>query len=682
MADVARRRYVDPVTGEQVSEFAPGAAMSEWGVRIWVADEAQPVWVPIPAENVDLQRGQGPIINMDHDELREFAKREVEARQHSRELLQPGPTKKQDIPGLTETYRTAGEGASLFLFNNEEVTEAAGRSDPDAMVKDLLDGFMVARGRKRKDGTQPLKKLQDTAVGQRIMRAFSGSTYAGAHAFLTWLFSQNRQKRWKDVDWSAVDTLGEILLEACENEAERTGERLGCQIWTWYPAGAGVLPLIDQLDQMSERAAGAWEAQSYTDKLKEWVYELRESLKRAKGCLPPETVKLLKKRIDYIAKLSREPWRVPQSSLCVPTVESGYRLCDFPAVRAEARRIGQACAAGYDPEWPAGLSVSAEDAQRLGVPVLAAQTTPEERDLDQGESFEGRDEQPAELWELESIPWGSEENPGRKYSILDARAMNRKHPRTFKLPTKKKLDALRVGDFVKAMFQSHGGDKATERMWVRIKSIAGDAIVGKLDNKPAMRGSGLRVGSVVKLRLKNVIDTMRPKDGSKANPPAKTRRETRSNPGRNPWGELLDLRARVIELEVEVADGVQVHTWNRDRPALFWSESRKALVWVHGGRDPSGFEDAGTAGRVASRHRKWHGAEPSEVGQVELPAGELAKLGPALRIVYTAERYADGVPRHHDFGAAVGAYAQKGRGARVFSVRGGRLTLTDRGLVN
>jgi hypothetical protein len=146
---------------------------------------------------------------------------------------------------------------------------------------------------------------------------------------------------------------------------------------------------------------------------------------------------------------------------------------------------------------------------------------------------------------------------------------------------------------------------------------------------------------------------------------------------------LLDLRARVVELEVEMPDGrVQIHTWNKDRPALFWSEKKRALVWVHGGKDPTGFvDDQDLAGAVVARHRKWHGADPSERGTVELPAGPLSKLGPALRIVYFAERYRDGRPRHHDFGAGVAAYAQKGPGARVFSVRGGRLTLNERGLV-
>jgi uncharacterized protein YegJ (DUF2314 family) len=646
--------------------------------------------------------------------------------------------------------------------------------------------------------------------------------------------------------------------------------------WEWYPPGADLRPLAERLSELPERAQRGYESREHQERLAELVKKLRKEAKKAAPCLTAETLATIRRRIDYLAKLSREPWRIPAATICGEDPTTGHQLCGFPAIEAEALALRDACRVGYDPRWPLMESLSADDALRLGLPVVVGR----ERGGPEPDEYEGPG---PTLEEIEAIPWEpTEENPegaeppapgtldaagrrmlwstyedakehyrkqgergaalkslaarvawaqvGRHYykrggkwhrrkrplkpnpaeldlrqepldlidnprawSLVDAAAMAKKHPRTFKRPSAKKLDSIAPGDLVKAAFKASKGDKATERMWLIVTERDGDTLRGKLDNKPAMRGSGLRLGSRVELRLRHVFDVMKrnpgavyiepnktaqrnarrgldarasaqkskrgglttreagragigsgvarardivagrrvdakrvasffarhranyeaakakglqPEDspaiqawllwggdaldrqaaralaGSKSAPPSSKARRVRSraNPA-GPWGELLDLRARVMSLEVETPRGVEVHTWHRDRPALFWSEKRRALVWVHGGRDPSNWTDNPATGPIASRHRRWHGDEPTERGSVELPAGPLAKLGPALRIVYSAERYRDGIPRHHDFSAGVAAYAQKGRGARVFEVRGGRLTLTDRGLV-
>jgi hypothetical protein len=679
-----QRRHVDAVTGERVKSTDPAAVWDEYETPVYFQGVSDPVWIKVDGAKVDEGEGTFPAMDLDYGELRKQAEAIRADRKKAKKAGRVRPTVKQKTPGVSETYRTAGKGAALFAGENSTLLESIADLDVLDQVRDLLDGFEVRRGRKRKDGTYKFVRLNKTAKGQEILDAFKSSAYAGTLEFLTWLFSQNRGKRWRDVDWAAVDELGEILQSSCVEEAQRTRMGQQCVGWEWYPPGAELRPLTERLSELPERAAKSYESNQHAERLRELVKRLRASLKKAAACLPPDTIKAIRRRINYLALLSREPWRIPAATICGADPSSGYQLCGFPAIEAEATQLKQACRVGYDPRWPLAESLSPDQAAELGLPVVVGR----ERE---GPEI-GADEGPARTQaEAEAEPWPlSEPNP-RKWSLVSAVAMAKKHPRTFKRPSAKKLAAIAPGDFVKAAFKASKGDKATERMWVIVTERDGDTLRGKLDNRPAFRGSGLRLGSRVELRLRDVYDVKKTnpdaqatprKGGSKRKSTSSKAEPIRSRPnGAGPWGELLDLRARVIELEIETPRGVEVHTWHRDRPALFWSEKRRALVWVHGGKDPARWVDDAAKGPIASRHRQWHGDEPAERGEVEIPAGRLVKLGPALRIVYSAERYRDGVPRHHDFGADVAAYSQKGRGARVFSVRGGRLTLNDRGLV-
>lgn len=163
--------------------------------------------------------------------------------------------------------------------------------------------------------------------------------------------------------------------------------------------------------------------------------------------------------------------------------------------------------------------------------------------------------------------------------------------------------------------------------------------------------------------------------------------DTASNPAaskRNPWGTLTDLEARVLELEVANKDGtVTVHTWTRDRPRLYWSPTRRALVFV----DPPPAATSSKArprappGKAAAAFARWHSRRPSATATLRVPAVRLAQLGPAVRIVYTSTRYRDGRPRHHDFGPAVRVRSGRSGRACVYAVAGGTLTATGRGLV-
>ncbi len=774
MAAWVQRRHVDAVTGERVRADDPAAVWDEYETPVWFQGVSEPVWLKIAAADVDETSGTYPSTR-DDAELRKQAEKIRADRKAAKKAGRLRPQTKQRVAGVSETYRNAGKGAELFAGENWRMLESVADLDVEDQIRDLLDGLEVRRGRKRKDGTYKFVRMPKTKKGQEILDAFRQSAYAGTIEFLTWLFSQNRGKRWRDVDWSTVEELGEILTDTCKDEAERTGFGQQCVGWEWYPPGAELRPLAERLSELPERAQRGFESREHQERLAELVKKLRKEAKKAEPCLTAETLATIRRRINYLAKLSREPWRIPAATICGEDPTTGHQLCGFPAIEAEALALRDACRVGYDPRWPLMESLSADDALRLGLPVVVGR----ERGGPEPDEYEGPG---PTLEEIEAIPWEpSEENPegaeppapgtldaagrrmlwstyedakehyrkqgergaelkslaarvawaqvGRHYYKRGGKWHRRKRPLK---PNPAELDLrqepLDLENPGPVYIEPNKTAKRNAQRGLNARARAKKSKRGGLTTREAGRagiGSGVarardivagrrvdakRVASFFARHRANYeaakAKGLQPEDspaiqawllwggdaldrqaaralaGSKSAPPSSKARRVRSraNPA-GPWGELLDLRARVMSLEVETPRGVEVHTWHRDRPALFWSEKRRALVWVHGGRDPSNWTDNPATGPIASRHRRWHGEEPTERGSVELPAGPLAKLGPALRIVYSAERYRDGIPRHHDFSAGVAAYAQKGRGARVFEVRGGRLTLTDRGLV-
>jgi len=660
--------YVDAVTGEEVSKLRPGAVFSHLGVPIWKqgqSTDSPPTWVRVERSEVEAPQTYYETKSNDYEHFLRQAQEQWAREAAEKKKGRQRPTRKQAVPGMTETYRNARQGVDQFLAMNGDFVYSLGNQVNTDHVNDFLDSFEVRRGRPRKDGSYSHKRLNTTKKGKEILSEFKRGDAEGARAFLTWLFSRNRGKRWADVDWAAVDSLGELLLDACHTLKDRFGEG-SCGGWVWYPPAAGLTPLEERLEDLTPKAREQIENQTYTERLGALVKDLRASLKKAKNCLPPDTQKTIRARIAYLAKLAKEPWRIERMSICGADPESGYQFCGFPAIESEVTQLRKACEFGYDPDWPLAQGLSTSAAADFGLPVASA--------TDSGPPIEveGR---PITLEELEAIPFDTIENPGGKMPPS---------PGTLDAAGKRML--WTVYEEAKSHYQRQGERGA------RLKQLAARVAWAEVKRHYFKRGKKWTRRKRVLPREPGALDlrqralplkSSRRKGGSKTKRAASSRRSTRSNPKpRNPYGELLDLRARVVELEIELPDGrVEVHTWNVDRPALFWSEKRRALVWVHGGRDPSRFVDAEISGPVAARHRKWHGEHPTEIGEVELPAGRVTKMGPALRIVYSAERYRDGRMRHHDFGAGVAAYSQKSSGARVFEVRGGRLTLNDRGLV-
>ena len=734
-------QYVDAVTGEPVGPYDAGAVFSHVAVPYSVAGSPTTTWVPVPPDKVGRRYFDFALKDgFDYGDVEREGEAIRAAERKAKKDHRDRPTKKQQLPGVTETYRNAGQAADLFMGENWSFIESIGYSGAEDTIRGFMDGFEVIRGRANKDGQYSYTKLANTKKGREILAAFESGDEGGAREFLVWLFSRNRGKRWEDVNWAAVESLGELLAETCEDEKGRSQDRsMQCTGWTWYPPAANLRPLAEILEDLSPKAAQQIENAHYKKQLGELVASLRRAFKKGRDCLPPQTRKTIERRIAYLAKLGKESWRIPGATICGEDQKTGDRFCGFPAVRAEVAQLKRACEFGYDPNWPMAEGLSEESADLFGLPVAVA--TGESRPLD----VEGR---PVTLEELEAIPWASIDNPegarppaagtldddGRRMLWTVYESAKKHYRKQGERGARLKQIAARVAWAEVGRHYFKRGKKWNRRKNVlprdpealdlRQRSLplkrkrkrgskakpatsSRNPVRSRLtpeDNYTKTREAYEKAEAAYQ-RASNGVDSAYEKGTRERQEKAEARlakarakldkaeaafaaaekawSPSRSNPKpRNPFGELLDLRARVVELEVALADGrVQVHTWNTDRPALFWSEKCRALLWVHGGKDPSGFIDARTSGPVAARHRKWHGSSPTEAGELELPIGPLAKLGPALRIVYFAERYRDGRPRHHDFAGGVAAYAQKSRGARVFTVRGGRLTLNARGLV-
>ena len=65
--------------------------------------------------------------------------------------------------------------------------------------------------------------------------------------------------------------------------------------------------------------------------------------------------------------------------------------------------------------------------------------------------------------------------------LVNARAMAKKHPDTFEVPSKKTLKSLKKGDSVKV-------SACNERFWVTVTSVKGQKVCGEVDNETACPG--------------------------------------------------------------------------------------------------------------------------------------------------------------------------------------------------
>lgn len=101
----------------------------------------------------------------------------------------------------------------------------------------------------------------------------------------------------------------------------------------------------------------------------------------------------------------------------------------------------------------------------------------------------------------------------RKKPLIDAKAMHKKHPKTFEVPTAKALKGVKADNFVKVAARVGGKDNPeSERFWVKVTGRKGGDIEGVIDNV-LMYGDvhGHRYGDKVKIKTKQVYSILNPR---------------------------------------------------------------------------------------------------------------------------------------------------------------------------
>jgi len=88
----------------------------------------------------------------------------------------------------------------------------------------------------------------------------------------------------------------------------------------------------------------------------------------------------------------------------------------------------------------------------------------------------------------------------KEATFVDAQQMHKDNPKTFWVPSKKELDAIKPGDNVKVCVND------AERFWVLVTKVDGDKITGKVNNYMLLGDYGFDYGDNIIVLKRNVYD--------------------------------------------------------------------------------------------------------------------------------------------------------------------------------
>jgi hypothetical protein len=154
---------------------------------------------------------------------------------------------------------------------------------------------------------------------------------------------------------------------------------------------------------------------------------------------------------------------------------------------------------------------------------------------------------------------------------------------------------------------------------------------------------------------------------------------------RSPVGALDDAETVLLGAALELEVGDVVLRWGRGATLLWWPK-RKALLILEGIRRGKK-RPLARGGRAPRDYERWSQATARNEATAEIPdrGTWVAIDGPVKRLDYASKKW--GGTRHeytHTTGRAVRLYryGPKTRPPWCWVVRGGRLTVTERGIVN
>ena len=154
---------------------------------------------------------------------------------------------------------------------------------------------------------------------------------------------------------------------------------------------------------------------------------------------------------------------------------------------------------------------------------------------------------------------------------------------------------------------------------------------------------------------------------------------------RSPVGSLDEAETILLGHALELEVGDRVLRWGRGATLLWWPR-RKALLILEGARR-SKRQPLRHDGKAARLYERWQKAQARHESSIELPdrGTWVAVAGHVRRLDYASNKW--GGRRHeytHDHGSSVRLYryGPKTKPPWCWVVRGGRLTVTERGIVH
>lgn len=226
------------------------------------------------------------------------------------------------------TFDTAAAAAERFYSRNIDFLQPILDSgEPREAVREWLRSN--AHGR---TGRMKVRDLSQTPWAKKML-----ASPEPVKAALRNVFGHASGRRWDRVDWDAIRSLGETLVEFASE-----GAGAGAGGWTWYPIALedDDAKILDRLSVDGDtdayrRFAASLSAQEVQDVVARYAGEV----KRLAACMPAHRRRVVEARINEIRQWQADG--IPEH-VCGQRVYAGH-TCDLEPLHGELQRLREAC---------------------------------------------------------------------------------------------------------------------------------------------------------------------------------------------------------------------------------------------------------------------------------------------------------------------------------------------------